>query len=89
MSDWEHTSSVTNMLKILEWQTLEQHRAQAWVMMLYKIADIIVDINPSLYLQPAVVRSEDAMRFTIEGFAHEVARPEYTLIFRNELQTTK
>ncbi len=62
MSDWKCTSSITNMLKILEWQSLEQHRAQTWVMMLYKIA---INIIPSLYLQSAVVRADHAMQFII------------------------
>ncbi len=52
---------------LLEWQSLEQCKAQAWVTMLYKIANNIVNINPSLYLQPAIVRGEDAMQFIIPG----------------------
>ncbi len=67
MSDWECTSSIMNILQILEWQSLEQHRAQTWVMMLYKIAHNIIGISPSLYFQPAVVRSKDAMRSIIPG----------------------
>ncbi len=60
VSDLECNGSITNILKILEWQSLEQCRAQAQVMM-YEIAHNVVNINPFVYLQQAVVRGSSSL----------------------------
>ena len=66
MSNWERTASVTEMLKMLDWQSLEERRSRARLLMLHKIVNNTVDITPSLYLRPATIRGgEEAVRFTI------------------------
>ncbi len=65
MSDWQQKSSVTEMLRILEWHTLEQRRQQARLLMLFKIINGLVDIDPAQYLTPAIVRGQEAKRFII------------------------
>ena len=65
MSDWQRTSSVTAMLESIEWPSLEALRAQADVIMLHKIINNLVDIDANQYLEPAVVRGEDPIRFVI------------------------
>jgi len=64
MSDWHRTSSVPAvMLESLEWPSLEACRAQAHVIMLHKIINNLVDIDTNQYLEPAVIRGEEAVCF--------------------------
>jgi len=65
MSDWHCTSSVTAMLESLEWPSLEARRAQARVIMLHKIINNLVYIDTNQYIEPAVVRGEEVVRFII------------------------
>ena len=45
-SDYRKTSSVTAMLNQLQWKTLQERRAQAKTIMLYRIVHSLVDIPP-------------------------------------------
>ena len=49
---YHNTSSVTNMLHHLEWQTLEQRRIATNLSMLYKISNNIVTVPTHRYLTP-------------------------------------
>ena len=49
---YHNTSSVTNMINILGWTTLEQRRLNARLVMMYKIAHGLVAVNPHSYLIP-------------------------------------
>ena len=49
---------VTNMLRSLEWQTLEQRRRISRLVMMYKIQHQLVDIDRDLYLRPGDSRSQ-------------------------------
>ena len=49
---YHNTSSVTNMLHHLEWQTLEQRRIATNLTMLYKITNNIVTVPTHTYLTP-------------------------------------
>ena len=49
---YHNTSSVTNMLRHLEWQTLEQRRIATNLTMLYKITNNIVTVPIHTYLTP-------------------------------------
>ena len=49
---YHNTSSVTNMLCHLEWQTLEQRRIATNLTMLYKITNNIVTVPIHTYLTP-------------------------------------
>ena len=51
--EYAQTTSVTGLLEDLGWPTLQQRRAQARVILLYRIVYRLVDINPDLYLTPA------------------------------------
>ena len=49
---YHNTSSVTNMLRHLEWQTLDQRRIATNLTMLYKITNNIVTVPIHTYLTP-------------------------------------
>ena len=53
-NNYSRYNSVTDMLNMLNWQSLEQRRNQAKSIMLYKIINNIVSINFHQYLQPSV-----------------------------------
>ena len=42
--DYRHTSSVTNMLHILQWPTLEKKRVASRAIMIFKISNGLIDI---------------------------------------------
>ena len=50
--DYQQTSSVSSMLNTLGWDSLQQRRARAKVIMLYHIHHRLVDIDPKEYLIP-------------------------------------
>jgi hypothetical protein len=50
--DYRSTSSVTQMLKALQWTELQQRRKRAKVIMLYRIVNYLVAISPEPYLIP-------------------------------------
>ena len=50
--DYRSTSSVTQMLKALQWTELQQRRKRAKVIMLYRIVNHLVAISPEPYLIP-------------------------------------
>ena len=52
-----NTSSVTDMLDHLQWESLEARRCKLQLTMLYKIVNNIVDIDKDLYLTPATTRT--------------------------------
>jgi len=58
MSDWHCTSSVTAMLESLEWPEPSSGPC-------HQIINNLVDIDTNQYLEPAVVRGEEAVRFII------------------------
>ena len=57
-SRYRHTSSVGDMLKELRWESLEQRRLKARLVMLYKISFQLVAISPVEYLIPVVAVPE-------------------------------
>ena len=50
--NYRSTSSVTQMLKALQWTELQQRRKRAKVIMLYRIVNHLVAISPEPYLIP-------------------------------------
>ena len=50
---YHNTSSCTEMLNTLGWDSLEQRRAKLRLVTLYKITNNIIDLNPSQYLTPS------------------------------------
>ena len=50
--DYQHTSSVTQMIKDLNWHTLEQWRIGSWLTLMYKITQDLVAIPAADYLIP-------------------------------------
>ena len=53
MYDYSHTSSVTVMLKDLNWDTLSSRRQTSKLCLLYKILHIIVDVTLPSYITPS------------------------------------
>ena len=53
-NNYSRYNSVTDMLNMLNWQSLEQRRNQAKSIMFYKIINNIVSVNFHQYLQPSV-----------------------------------
>ena len=53
-NNYSRYNSVTDMLNMLNWQSLEQRRNQAKSIMFYKIINNIVSGNSHQYLQPSV-----------------------------------
>ena len=52
---YHNTSSVTDMLKELEWDTLQQRRCKSRLTTLYKISNNLIDIPSSNYLIPSTL----------------------------------
>ena len=53
----EHTSSVTDMLEDLNWDTLETRRSKSQVTMMFKIINGLVDIPAADFVTPASTRT--------------------------------
>ena len=53
MNDYRGTSSATAMLETLSWDTLERHRDQARLTMMYHIVHQLVDIPAEICLTPS------------------------------------
>ncbi len=53
-NNYSRYNSVTDMLNLLNWQSLEQRRNQVKSIMFYKIINNIVSVNLHQYLQPSV-----------------------------------
>ena len=54
-SDYRRTSSVTAMLRKLQWDSLQQRRARSRVLMLYRIRNGLVAIPAAAYLEPVPI----------------------------------
>jgi len=55
-NQYGQTSSVTEMLHHLQWQSLRERRAQAKVTMFYKITHNVVSLTAPVVIQPIVIR---------------------------------
>ena len=55
---YRNTSSVTDMLKHLEWETMETRRSKLQLIVLFKIIHELIDISPSEYLSQLVPGQE-------------------------------
>ena len=51
IQDYSSYSSVTQMINTLGWRSLEQRRADAWLLMFYKIVHGLVEIPLPTYMQ--------------------------------------
>ena len=63
-SDFKSTSSVTPMLRQLQWSTLQERRAQTQVVMMYRIVYHLVDIS-SYHLTPTISVRGHNMKFLV------------------------
>ena len=54
MNDYGQQSSVTDMLTVLEWDTLRERRRKSRLHMMFKIDNNLVGINKDQYITPAV-----------------------------------
>ena len=74
-SDYRRTSSVTPMLQQLQWTNLQERRAQAKVIMVYRIVYDLVDIPVSSqlpYSRKRKCRPSDSARFVLDVFNRTV-----------------
>ena len=55
-NEYNQTASVTNLLQQLNWPTLQERRAQAKVVMFYKIVNNLVAVPAPTVRQPIVIR---------------------------------
>ena len=53
--NYRTSSSTSQMIADLGWQTLEQRRQQAKLTMMYRVVNRLVDIPPEPYLRPATI----------------------------------
>ena len=51
-NDYNYTSSATEMMRAIEWESFQQHRHQAKSVMMYRIVNSLVDIPSREYLHP-------------------------------------
>jgi len=58
---YRNTSSVTDMLNLLQWESLEDRRTKLQLVILYKIIHDLVDIPSDAYLSEAPARTRRNM----------------------------
>ena len=66
-NDYNYTSSVTAMMRAFEWESLQERRQQAKVVMMYRIVNSLVDIPPQdhLHQQGTAVTRGHQSRFMV------------------------
>ena len=66
-NDYNYTSSVTAMMRALEWESLQQRRQEAKAVMMYRIVNSLVDIPPQhhLHQQGTAVTRGHQSRFMV------------------------
>ena len=65
---YQRTSSVTPLLKELQWQPLRERRHQAKIIMTYKILHNLIDIPSSLYTQATLRATTRGHQFRLRQF---------------------
>ena len=73
--DYKYSSSVTSMIKGLEWEPLASRRKQARLCKMYKILNDIIHVNKSKYLTPATetrTRGSHGFKYFIEHTSNDV-----------------
>ena len=71
---YHNTSSVTNMLHHLQWESLESRRWKCQLTMFYKIVNDIVNISPEPYLQKTASRTRSRHSHT---YRHISTKTDY------------
>ena len=64
LGKYEQTASVTEMLKVSNWRSLEQRRADARLSLLYKLANNLVAVDPGVNLRSPARISRHKHSFT-------------------------
>ena len=72
MNDYQRSSSVGNMLESLEWKSLERRRAEAKLVMLYRINHKLVDVTLKS-LAAALACTRGSTYHFYQTFTHIVA----------------
>jgi len=68
-SDSRRTSSVTAMLRKLQWHSLQQRRARSRVLMLYQIRNGLVAIPAAAYLEPVPICTTEGSKQDMYRFS--------------------
>lgn len=66
---YRNTSSVTDMLEYLGWETHESRRSKLQLTVLYKIVHGLIDIPPSEYLIPANSRTRSSHAYKFQQYS--------------------
>ena len=78
--DYKYSSSLTSMIKYLEWDSLASRRKQACLCTRYKISNDIIHVNKSNYLTPATetrTRGSHGFKYFIENISNDVFKYSY------------
>jgi hypothetical protein len=86
LSRYHNTSSVTDMLKSLNWEQLQQRRAKARVTMMYKITYNLVAIPLYTYVQPAYSRTRGSHEHKLQCFTTHTDYYRLTFFPRTVIQ---
>ena len=81
---YHNTSSVSSMIDHLNWESLEQRRQKARVIMLYKIIHNEVDINPQSYLKKQERTTRSAHPFQFQTYSPTIQIMSNTASFRKQ-----
>ena len=74
--DYRTTSSVTEMVNQLQWTTLQERRAQAKAVMMFRIVNNLVDV-PHTYLTPTVALRGHSMKYLVPFTRTSVYRQSF------------
>ena len=74
--DYRTTSSVTEMVNQLQWTTLQERRAQAKAVMMFRIVNNFVDV-PHTYLTPTVALRGHSMKYLVPFTRTSVYRQSF------------
>ena len=78
--DYKNSSSVTSMIKYLEWEPLASRRKQACLCTMCRISNDIIHVNKSKYLTPATetrTRGSHGFKYFIEHTSNDVFKYSY------------
>lgn len=81
-NQYNRRDSVSNMVKSLGWESLEQRRRNNRLVLLYKIANNFVAIPSDLYLQPTTRTSRSSNNHSFQLFHTNIDQYKYSFFLR-------
>ena len=78
MGDYKTTSSTSQMISDLGWESLQQRRSDSRLVMIYRITHSLIDIPVSLYLHPSSLSTRGhTLRYTVPFCRTDVYRHSF------------